>query len=92
LGKIGVLMVLMNFVHVYEEGKKKNQPTLNIMILEMTRNWTPKFVKVVGIQVNYKILRLKFSEKLLFSINPPISAHALLSGSFGSVTSKNFRG
>jgi hypothetical protein len=43
-------------------------------------------------QVNYKILWLKFSKKLLFSINPPISAHALLSSSFGSVTSKNFRG
>jgi hypothetical protein len=38
--------------------------------------------------VNYKILQLKFSEKLLFSINPPISAHPLLSGSFGSGTSK----
>jgi hypothetical protein len=25
---------------------------------------------------------------LLFSINPPISAHALLSGNFGSVTSR----
>jgi hypothetical protein len=43
-------------------------------------------------QVNYKILQLKFSENLLFSINPPISVHALLFGSFGSVTSKNFRG
>jgi hypothetical protein len=25
----------------------------------------------------------------LFSINPPISAHALLSSNFGSITSKN---
>jgi hypothetical protein len=55
-------------------------------------NQTPTFGEVVGIQVNYKILQLKFSEMLLFSINPPISAHALLFGSFGSVTSKNFRG
>jgi hypothetical protein len=58
----------------------------------MTMNQTPAFGEVVCIQVNYKILWLKFSKKLLFSIIPPISAHALLSGSFGSVTSKNFRG
>jgi hypothetical protein len=62
------------------------------MMLEMTMNKTPTFGEVVGIQVKYKILWLKFSEKLLFSINPSILAHALLSGSFGSVTSKNFRG
>jgi hypothetical protein len=37
------------------------------------------------LRVNYKILHLKFSEKPLFSIDPPISAHALLSGSFGSI-------
>jgi hypothetical protein len=61
------------------------------MILEMTMNSTPIFGEVVGIQGNYKILKLKFSQKLLFSINPPISAHALLSSNFGSVTSKNFR-
>jgi hypothetical protein len=54
-------------------------------------NSTPIFGEVVGIQGNYKILKLKFSQKLLFSINPPISAHALLSSNFGSVTSKNFR-
>jgi hypothetical protein len=29
---------------------------LNIMILEMIMNQTPKFGEVVGIQVNYKIL------------------------------------
>jgi hypothetical protein len=62
------------------------------MILEMTMNQIPTFDEVIGIQVNYKILQLKFSENLLFSINPPISVHALLFGSFGSVTSKNFRG
>jgi hypothetical protein len=62
------------------------------MILEMTMNQNPKFGEVIGIQVNYKILQLIFLEKLLFSINPPISVHALLSGSFGSITSKNFRG
>jgi hypothetical protein len=28
----------------------------------------------------------------LFSINPLILAHALVSGSFGSVTSKDFKG
>jgi hypothetical protein len=61
------------------------------MILEMTMNETPTFGEVVGIQVNYKILQLNFSKKLLFSINPQISAHALLFGSFGSVTSKNIR-
>jgi hypothetical protein len=55
-------------------------------------NQNPKFGEVIGIQVNYKILQLIFLEKLLFSINPPISVHALLSGSFGSITSKNFRG
>jgi hypothetical protein len=76
---------------MFMKKEKKIQPTLSFMILEMTRNWTPKFDKVVGIQVNYKILQLKFSEKLSFSINPLISALALLSGSFGSITSKNFR-
>jgi hypothetical protein len=62
------------------------------MILEMTMNQIPTFDEVIGIQVNYKNLQLTFLEKLLSSINPPISAHALLFGSFGSVTSKNFRG
>jgi hypothetical protein len=58
------------------------------MILEMTMNQTPIFGEVVGKQVKYEILWLNFSEKQLFSINPPISAHALLSGSFGSVTAR----
>jgi hypothetical protein len=58
------------------------------MILENDNELDPKFGEVVGIQVNYKILQLKYSEKLWFSINPPISAHALLSSSFGSIRRK----
>jgi hypothetical protein len=63
-----------------------------IGVRTISMNYVSVFEEVVGKQVKYKILWLKFSEKLLFSINPPISAHALLTGSFGSITAKNMRG
>jgi hypothetical protein len=71
----------------YFLGKgKKNTANFEHYDLRDENELDPNIWWVVGIQVNYKILLLKFSEKLLFSNNPPISAHALLSGSFRSLT------
>ena len=70
---------------------KKIQHTLNVMILEITMNLTLELDEVAGIQVKYKILQLKIPKKLLFSINPPISAHAFIFSTFGSSTSRSFR-
>jgi hypothetical protein len=74
------------------EVEKEISQLWTLWSLEMTMKETPRFGEVVGIQVDYKILRLKFSKMLFFPINLPILAHALLPGSFGSLTSKYFRG
>ena len=70
----------------------KIHPPLNITILDMTINKTAAFAKIVGVQVNYKIVQLKFFREAIIFHYPPILAHGLLSISSESVTSKNFRG
>jgi hypothetical protein len=73
-------------------AKKTFSSTLNVMILQMVRNESVKFGRLIDIEVNYKILRLEIPKLVLILHYLAYFQKGLFGGNFEQKHPWSFRG